>query len=166
MKEGYLQKKIAEFSEKIANFEHRLEFKETEFERLETQLGGFKELLKKLKDIETLTQKNIKQITHENQIQIKKSIEMTTIKLEKITKKMINSQTTLLKQTLVQINKDEKLFKNTINEIETLKEQVQFYQEFHRLLMLKLINKGIINHRELNEVEIRAKKRVHQKDTP
>jgi hypothetical protein len=164
MKEGYLQKKIAEFSEKISTFEHRLDFKETEFERLENQLGGFKQLLKKLKDIETLKDQAVKQITYENQMQIEKSIERTIIKLEKTTKKMVDSQTALLQKTLEQIKKDERIFNNTVNEIESLKEQVKFYQEFHRLFMLKLINKGILNHRELNEVELRAKKRVSQKD--
>jgi len=162
MKEGYLQKKIVEFSEKINNFEHRLEFKETEFQRLEEQLGGFKQLLKKLKDIETITDQTIKQINETNSIEIKKSVNLTLEKLEKSTKKLIDRQSKSLNDALDQIKKDRITFSNSVNEINELKQQVEYYQEFHRLLMLKLINKGIINHRELNEVELRAKKHVRQ----
>jgi len=162
MKEGYLQKKIVEFSEKINNFEHRLEFKETEFKRLEDQLGGFKQLLKKLKDIETITDRTIKQINETNSVEIKKSINLTLEKLEKSTKKLVDRQSNSLNDALDQIKKDRITFSNSINEINELKQQVEYYQEFHRLFMLKLINKGIINHRELNEVELRAKKHVRQ----
>ncbi len=162
MKEGYLQKKIVEFSEKINNFEHRLEFKETEFKRLEDQLGGFKQLLKKLKDIETITDQTIKQINETNSVEIKKSINLTLEKLEKSTKKLVDRQSNSLNDALDQIKKDRITFSNSINEINELKQQVEYYQEFHRLFMLKLINKGIINHRELNEVELRAKKHVRQ----
>lgn len=162
MKEGYLQKKIAEFSEKINNFEHRLEFKETEFQRLEEQLGGFKQLLKRLKEIDTIINRSIKQINEENTIEIQKSINAALEKLEKSTKKLISIQSKSLNEALEQIKKDQITFSNSINEIDELKQQVEYYQEFHRLFMLKLINKGIINHRELNEVELRAKKHVRQ----
>ena len=164
MKEGYLQKKIAEFSEKIDNFEHRLEFKETEFERLENQLGGFKQLLKKLKNIEAVTENTIKKINEENEKEIQKSVKNALAALEKSTNKLITSQSKSLNQSLQQIEKDQILFTNSINEIKELKTQIEYYQEFHRLFMLKLINKGIINHRELNEVELRAKKRARQKE--
>jgi len=62
MKEGYFQNKIADFSEMIQDFEHRLKMAETEFERYQLQLGSFKQLLKKLKKVEEFQDQVIEKI--------------------------------------------------------------------------------------------------------
>lgn len=164
MKEGYFQKKISEFSDKIKTFDNQLSLFEKEFERLQIQLGEFKEFIKKLKDIESYQDQAVKEIVRSNNQHIDEAVEDVTRKVERSLKKSFDAQTALMNQTLDQIKKDEVLFEKSLGSLDVYAEQLQFFQEFHRLFMLKLINKGILNHRELNEVELRAKKRVKQKD--
>ncbi len=162
MKEGYLQSKIADFSEMIQDFEHRLKMAETEFERYQIQLGSFKQLLKKLKKVEEFQDQGIEKIKMENTEAIDEKINFLTMKAEKKAEKVIDQKTKLISNALKQIKIDEEQFKDSLSQINNFHLEIQYYKEFQQLFMLKLINKGILNHRELKEVELRAKKRVKQ----
>ena len=162
MKEGYLQSKIADFSERIQDFEHRLKMTETEFERYQIQLGSFKQLLKKLKKVEEFQDQGIEKIKMENTEAIDGKINFLTMKAEKKAEKVINQKTEIISNTLKQIKIDEDQFKDSLSQINNFHLEILYYKEFQQLFMLKLINKGILNHRELKEVELRAKKRVKQ----
>ena len=162
MKEGYFQNKITDFSEMIQNFEHRLKMAETEFERYQIQLGSFKQLLKKLKKVEEFQDQGIEKIKMENTEAIEEKINILTLKAEKKAEKVIDQKTELISNALKQIKIDEDQFKDSLSQINNFHLEILYYKEFQQLFMLKLINKGILNHRELKEVELRAKKRVKQ----
>jgi hypothetical protein len=160
MKEGYLQKKIAEFSEKLQDFNHRLNMAETEFERYQHDLGNFKDLLKKLKQVEDFQQKSIETINNETKKLIEDQVLSFRNILEKQVEKVINSKSKMISNSLERIEKNEELLKTSINEIDSFRQNIIYYEEFQRLFILKLINKGILNHQELSEIELRAKKRM------
>jgi len=162
MKEGYFQNKIADFSEMIQGFEHRLKMAETEFERYQIQLGSFKQLLKKLKKVEEFQDQGIEKIKMENTEAIEEKINFLTLKAEKKAEKVIDQKAELISNALKQIKIDEEQFKDSLSKINNFHLEILYYKEFQQLFMLKLINKGILNHRELKEVELRAKKRVKQ----
>lgn len=163
MKEGYFQNKLTTFSETLSSFEKKLALAETEYNRMQMQLGEFKQLIKKLKDIESYQNKAISKIQKENMNQINEIIQETSHKLEKSVKKTIDRQSELLSGTLEQIKSDEKIFKNSLELIQSFELKINYYQEYNHLLMLKLINKGILNNQEINEIGLRAKKRVKTK---
>ena len=152
MKEGYFQNKIADFSEMIQGFEHRLKMAETEFERYQIQLGSFKQLLKKLKKVEEFQDQGIEKIKMENIEAIDGKINFLTMKAEKKAEKVIEQKTELISNALKQIKIDEEQFKDSLSQINNFSLEIQYYKEFQQLFMLKLINKGILNHRELKEV--------------
>lgn len=160
MKEGYYQKKIADFSEKLQYFEKKLEMAETEYERFQLQLGEFKQLLKKLKQIEEFKERGIHAIAQENQRIIEDSLSVLSDKVEKNVEQIIHDKANVFEQAVEQTKKEKDLFDESIEQINQLKSNIQFYKEFQNLLMLKLINKGVLNHRELNEIEMRVKKRM------
>ena len=164
MKEGYFQSKAADFSEKLQNFEHRLKMAETEYERFQLQLGQFKQLLKKLRNIEEFQENGIKQIIMDNESLISSKLDQIFQTTEKKMEKIVAQKTKLLEEALQQIAKDEKKLQNALQQIEEFQIEISYHKEFQKLLMLKLINRGVLNHRELQEVELRAKKRVKSKE--
>jgi prefoldin subunit 5 len=52
MKEGYFQKKLTELAEKQQDLSKLLEMYESEIDRLESRIGGFKPVIKRLNDVE------------------------------------------------------------------------------------------------------------------
>jgi len=163
MKEGYLQKKIAEFSEKLQDFNHRLNMAETEFDRFQMDLGNFKDLLKKLKQVEEFQQNGVDRLSREGRKLIDDQITSLKEYAGKEIVKQIDVHSKTMQKTLEKLKEDETLFKSSLEELDSFRDDIYFYKEFQRLFILKLINKGILNHRELSEIELRAKKRVKSK---
>jgi hypothetical protein len=68
----------------------------------------------------------------------------------------------LLNKTLKQVEKDADLFQENQAVIDEARLAALYVKEFHRLLMLKLINKGILTHREITELDQRAEKHIRK----
>ena len=81
-------------------------------------------------------------------------------KNEKFIEKNLNDKQLIINSAFKQIKKDEEVFNIQIEKIKKLENSVSFLIEFHRLFILKLINKGILNNRELDEIERRAGKKL------
>ena len=160
MKEGYLQQKIAELSNKIQDFDQRIKLEEKNLERLQTHLGGFKQLLKKLKEIEDFKNDSLSKIIDENKKQLDEIIKSLNFKNEKNLKKILDDKALIINSTIKQIKKDEEVFNKQIESFQNLENKLIFLTEFHRLFILKLINKGILNNRELDEINKRASKKM------
>jgi len=63
MKEGYLQLKIAELSDKCKQIDQMISMEKRKIESLEQSVDGLKELIKKLKDLENFKDTILKQIS-------------------------------------------------------------------------------------------------------
>lgn len=160
MKEGYLQGKIAELFEKTREIEQIHKMQQEELNRFMEQIGGFKQLLKRLKDVETFKEDSLKSIHEENTMVITEAVEKATYRLEKTLKDDVEHRSFLLNELKQQLEKDKDLFETYTDQLENLDESLRFLTEYHRLLALKLINKGVISTREKEEIERRAKKRM------
>jgi hypothetical protein len=160
MKEGYLQGKIAELFEKTREIEQIHKMQQEELNRFMEQIGGFKQLLKRLKDVETFKEDSLKSIHEENTMVITEAVEKATYRLEKTLKDDVEHRSFLLNELKQQLEKDNDLFETYTDQLENLDESLRFLTEYHRLLALKLINKGVISTREKEEIERRAKKRM------
>ena len=66
MKEGYLQMKIAELNDKCKKIDQMINMEKSKIILLEEQVGGFKELLKKLKDLSEFKKQIINIMKNEN----------------------------------------------------------------------------------------------------
>ncbi len=71
MKEGYLQLKIRELNDKCKKIDQMMEMEKSKIELLEEKVGGHKNLIKKLKDLEKFKENIIKQVKEENNEVIK-----------------------------------------------------------------------------------------------
>ena len=158
MKEGYIQMKIADINDKCKNIEQMINFEKSKINLLEEKVGGFKDLIKKLENIDNLKDNMLKEIKKENrellEDEIKKISKKTASDIEDdlITKiKDLENKTAYIKS---QENKLDKQTETT-NEINN---KIKYLLNHNNFLMMKLVNKAILSDREVNEMHMRATK--------
>jgi hypothetical protein len=163
MKEGYLQMKIAELNEKCKNIDQIINIEKSKLILLQEQVGGFKELLKKLKDIDEFKKKTISIIKNENE-------QILNDKIIKLSKQISETYKNSFKSKNNKIDGFLQNIDNIINEQKIIEEkfnkkmdEIEYLLEHNNLLMMKLANKGIISEREINEMNTRSLKRVKNK---
>jgi len=163
MKEGYLQIKIAELNDKCKKIDQMINLEKSKIILLQEQVGGFKDLLKKLKDLDELKNQTIGIIKQENE-------NILTSQIKILSKKISDTYNTSVEQKNKKINEFLKNMENIENEkkdrdelIDKKINEVQYLLEHNNLLMMKLANKGIISEREINEMNVRSYKKIREK---
>jgi len=159
MKEGYFQKKLTELAEKQEQLSSALKLLDAEINRLETRIGGLKPVIKRLDDVEAFKEQSLELLKKEND----KTIQMVQRKVENQLKKQVRDVTRkkadVLEESVSQIKKDEELFKKYVVHIDTIESDINYVKEFHRLLVMKLVNKGVLSYKEQQEIDRRASKK-------
>ena len=159
MKEGYLQLKIAEINDKCKQLDQMISMEKKRIELLEEKVGGFKDLIKKIRDIDNFKDNMKKQIKKENK-------ELLLEEIKKISKNIADKIDVLLKTKIKEIEESikylsyrEKDFKNQDETIFKINKNVNYLLKHNDLLMMKLVNKALISDREVNELHIRSSKK-------
>ncbi len=162
MKEGYLQIKIAELNDKCKKIDQMINMERSKIILLQEQVGGFKDLLKKLKDLDEIKKQTISIINEENEKIMKKQIET-------ISKKISDTYKTSIEYKIKKIDE----FLNNVKNIDNGKKdkdaliynkiiEIEYLLEHNNLLMMKLANKGILSEREINEMDNRSYKKIRK----
>jgi DNA repair exonuclease SbcCD ATPase subunit len=159
MKEGYIKLKIAELNDKCKQIDQIISMEKSKLELLEERVGGFKDLIKKLQDIDNFKDNLHKQIKKENQDLLEKEI-------KNISKKVTNDLELKLIDKIKEIekimdfikNREEKLVKQS-EKIADINEKINYLLNHNNFLMMKLVNKGVISDREVNELHLRSRKK-------
>ncbi|RLF39290.1 MAG: hypothetical protein DRN12_07180 [Thermoplasmata archaeon] len=159
MKEGYLQKKLVELNEKCRTLDQMISFEKANIERLQEQVGGFKQLLKRLKNVEEFKEQVMREIIDENRKHIDSISEKIIREMNKNIDKTLEHRSKDLKNAIQQLKKYEEEMRLNLERLEEISKTVDYLFEYNRLFMLKLMNKGIISNREITEIDRRAKKR-------
>jgi hypothetical protein len=128
-------------------------------ELLEHRVGGFKDLIKKLKDLDNFKDEIKKQIKKENQ-------ELLSEEIKKISKNISDEIDVLLKTKIKEIEESidylssrEKDFEKQDETISQINKNVNYLLRHNELLMMKLVNKAMISDREVNELHMRSSKK-------
>ena len=159
MKEGYLQIKISELIEKSNKIDQMINMEKNKILLLQEQVGGFKDLLKKLKDIENIKEQTIKYIKQENDKLIDTQIQELLKKINEIIDAAIKNKTKKIEEALNYLEQRKDTIENHELIIEKQKKEIDYLTKFSELLMMKLANKGLITEREINEINKRSKKK-------
>ena len=159
MKEGYLQIKISELIEKSNKIDQMINMEKNKILLLQEQVGGFKDLLKKLKDIENIKEQTIKYIKQENDKLIDTQIQELLKKINEIIDAAIKNKTKKIEEALNYLEQRKDAIENHELIIEKQKKEIDYLTKFSELLMMKLANKGLITEREINEINKRSKKK-------
>ena len=158
MKEGYLQLKIQELNDKCTKIDQMIKMEKSKIKLLEESVGGLKNLIKKLKDLEKFKENLHKEIKKENEELIIKEIEKISSKVGESANSTVKSkidEIEILYEDLKEITKEkEKQEKLIIN----LNEKINYLMKHNEILMMKLANKNILSYRDVEELDKRSKK--------
>ena len=162
MKEGYLQIKIAELNDKCKKIDQMINMERSKIILLQEQVGGFKDLLKKLKDLDEIKKQTISILNEENEKIMKKQIETISKKISDTYKTSIEYKNKKIDEFLNNMknidngkkDKDDLIYNKII--------EIEYLLEHNNLLMMKLANKGILSEREINEMDNRSYKKIRK----
>jgi len=160
MKEGYLQMKIAELNDKCRKIDQMINMEKSKIILLEEQVGGFKELLKKLKDLDEIKKQTINLITEENKKIMEEHIDLLSNKISKTYKNTIEDKNKKIDEFLKEMNEIDIKKKDENNILLEKNNEIEYLLEHNNLLMMKLANKGILSQREIDEMHLRSNKKI------
>jgi len=159
MKEGYLQLKISELNDKCTQIDQMILMEKSKIELLEQRVGGLKELIKKLEELDKFKENQLKQIRDENRVLLEKEI-------NNISKKIADEIETIVKNKIKDIEKTMEYLTNREDEIKEqnkiitqMNDKISYLIKHNDLLMMKLANKSIITYKEIEEMDIRSSKK-------
>ena len=133
MKEGYLQIKISELIEKSNKIDQMINMEKNKILLLQEQVGGFKDLLKKLKDIENIKEQTIKYIKQENDKLIDTQIQELLKKINEIIDGSIKNKTKKIEEALNYLEQRKDTIENHELIIEKQKNEIDHLTKFNDL---------------------------------
>ena len=159
MKEGYIQLKISELNDKCNKIDQMFNFEKSKIELLEERVGGLKELIKKLKDLESFKDNILKEVQKENQNIIFKEIKNISDKIPKSAGEIIENKTKKINVFLEKMKnyEEEKIKQEKL--INHLNNRINYLLKHNEYLMMKLVNKAVLSDREVNELDQRSSKK-------
>jgi hypothetical protein len=108
MKKGYLQLKISELNDKCTQIDQMISMEKSKIELLEQRVGGVKELIKKLQDLDEFKDKILKQIQKDNQKLLAEEIQSISDKIAENIDSLVKSKTKEIKNILNYMERREK----------------------------------------------------------
>ena len=162
MKEGYLQIKIAELNDKCKKIDQMIKMEKSKLLLLQEQVGGFKDLLKKLKNLDEMKKQTLNIIRDENEKIIKNQIQNLSKEISETYKGSLIKKNKKIDQFLKNMDNIENENKERNELINKKIKDVEYLIEHNTLLMMKLANKGILSEREINEMNIRSNKKINR----
>ena len=162
MKEGYLQTKITEIVDKCKQLEQLMSMERSKIALLEERVGGAKELIKKLKNLETFKEQIAKEIKSENQKLIDVELEKISKNVSKQVDKILATKSQDLDRTADYLKNKESEFKKQSAVLNDIYKEIIYLREHNQILMMKLVNKGILSDREVEEIDRRSLKKAKE----
>lgn len=159
MKEGYIKLKIAEINDKCKQIEQMISMEKSKIELLEQRVGGFKELIKKLQELDNFKDNMLKEIKKDNQDLLEKEIKNISKKVSDDIEKLVKTRIKEIEKIMNYITSREKEIDQQTEIITQLNKKVDYLLNHNDFLMMKLVNKVILSDREVNELHIRSSKK-------
>jgi uncharacterized phage infection (PIP) family protein YhgE len=162
MKEGYLQMKIAEFNDKCNQIEQMLSMEDSKIHLLQEKVGEYKELIKKLQDIQEFKNQTITEIRKENEMILKNHIEQISQRLSEVLKELTTSKAEKINETLTLLQKREEEITKQAELLERHTKELIFLLEHNEILMMKLVNRKVLTEHDVVEMQRRATKKAEK----
>ena len=162
MKEGYLQMKIAEFSDKCNQLEQMLSMEDSKIHLLQEKVGEYKEVIKKLQDIQEFKNQTVTEIRKENEMILKNHIEQSTQRLSEVLKELTTNKAEKINETLTLLQKREEEITKQAELLEQHTKELIFLLEHNEILMMKLVNRKVLSEHDIIEMQRRAAKKAEK----
>ena len=159
MKEGYIKLKIAELNDKCKQIDQIISMEKSKLELLEGKVGGFKDLIKKLEEIDNFKDNLLLEVKKDNKDLLEKEIKSITKKVSNNIELSIIGKIKEIEKINDYITSREKELAIQTEKISGLNEKIDYLLNHNDFLMMKLVNKAILSDREVNEMHLRSKKK-------
>ena len=159
MKEGYLQLKISELNDKCTQINQMISMEKSKIKLLEQRVGGFKELIKKLQDLDEFKDKILKQIQKDNQELLAEEIKSISDKIAENIDSLVKNKTKEIENILNYMKSREKEIDQQTEMISQANKKINYLLNHNNFLMMRLVNKGVLSDREVTELHSRSSKK-------
>ena len=162
MKEGYLQLKIAELNDKCKKIERMLSLEDSKLQLLQEKVGEYKEVIKKLKDVQDFKTQTISDIREDNEKIIKNQVERVSKELSKVLNELVTDKADKINETLQFLQRREGELAKQERTLEQHTKDLIFLLEHNEILMMKLVNRNVLSGQDVTEMQRRATKKAHK----
>ena len=162
MKEGYLQLKIAELNDKCKKIERMLSLEDSKLQLLQEKVGEYKEVIKKLKDVQDFKTQTISDIREDNEKIIKNQVEQVSKELSKVLNELVTDKADKINETLQFLQRREGELAKQERTLEQHTKDLIFLLEHNEILMMKLVNRNVLSGQDVTEMQRRATKKAHK----
>jgi len=154
--------KIAEFTDKCNQIEQMLAMEDSKIRLLQEKVGEYKEIIKKLQDVQEFKNQTITEIRKENEVVLKKQIEQVSQRLSEVLKEITTNKTEKINQTLDFLQKREEEITKQAERLEQHTKKIIFLLEHNEILMMKLVNRNVLKEHDVTEMQRRSKKKAEE----
>jgi hypothetical protein len=162
MKEGYIQMKLSEFNDKINQLEQMLAMEDQKLRLVQEKVGEYKEVIKKLQDIQNFKNQAVTEIRKENETLMKQQIEQVSKQLSETLKEITMNKADKINETAQLLQKREEGLAHQAELLDEHAKQLVFLVEHNDILMMKLANRRILTEHDVIEMQRRAKKKAEE----
>ncbi len=162
MKEGYLQMKIAEFTDKCNQIEQMLAMEGSKIRLLQEKVGEYKEIIKKLQDVQEFKNQTITEIRKENEVILKNHVVSISKQLSEELKKLTMNKAEKINETIALLQKREEDITKQTEQLEQHTKKLTFLFEYNEILMMKLVNRNVLKEHDVIEMQRRSKKKAEE----
>ena len=162
MKEGYLQLKITELNEKLNKIEQMVKFEDSKLQLLQEKVGEYKEVIKKLQDIQEFKTQAVADVRRENEKTIANQVEQLSKKLSETLDELVNSKANKINKTLKFLEIREEELAKQASALDQHSKHIIYLLEHNEILMMKLVNKNVLSGYDVTEMQRRATKKANE----
>jgi hypothetical protein len=160
MKEGYLQLKISKLNDKCTEIDQMISMEKSKIKILEERVGGFKELIKKLRDLDEFKERILKQIKIDNKELLLENIKSISDNMSDNIDFLIKNKINEIESILNYMRTRKKEIDRQTKLISQMNDKINYLLKHNDYLMMKLVNKGFLSDREVTELHNRSSKKT------
>ena len=154
--------KIAEFNDKCNQLDQLLAMEESKIHLLQEKVGEYKEVIKKLQDVQEFKHQTITEIRKENEAVLKNQVEQVSQRLSEVLKELTMSKAEKMNETIALLQKREEELTKQAALLEQHTKDLIYLFEHTDILMMKLVNRNVLNEHDVVEMQRRSKKKAEK----
>jgi hypothetical protein len=131
---------------------------------IQEKVGEYKDFMKKLQDLTLFKEHTLQDIKKENETHLKTQLEQATQHLTTVLKDLTSKKTDTINETLGLLKQREEQLTEYEELLQKHTKQLTYLLEHTDILMMKLVNRGVLNEHDVVELNRRATKKADTTD--
>lgn len=154
--------KITEFNDKLTQLEQLLAMEDQKLRFVQEKVGEYKEVIKKLQDLQEFKHQALTEIRKENEAILKNQVDHVSQQLSKVLKELTTSKAEKINETVKLLEGRKADLEHQAALIEEHAKRLIFLAEHNDILMMKLVNRRVLTEHDVVEMQRRATKKAEK----